>query len=259
MNIFGYLESCKYRYGLDAADVWNGLLGSDPDVYLKLEFLKKVRAAMDDRELACVNYHADGCHPWEDDPAWRKRAHDLALRHIEAAALLGAKTFRIDTGGRGATWTDEEFDHISSCYKEYCRLGGQHGMKVGPENHWGGDHHAHNVLRLAKAVDHPAFGVLMHIGRYGDASPAEGDRLLAPLAMHTHMDPDTIKNRCDEALDILDEAGYTGYFDVENGSAGNEYEEVGVMIAQLKLILANRQGAKARKGVNKLIPPGAQD
>ena len=29
MDVFGYLEACKHRYGLDAADFWNGLLGRD--------------------------------------------------------------------------------------------------------------------------------------------------------------------------------------------------------------------------------------
>lgn len=24
MDVFGYLETCKYRYGLDAADIWRG-------------------------------------------------------------------------------------------------------------------------------------------------------------------------------------------------------------------------------------------
>ncbi len=39
MDVFGYLESCKYRYRLDTADIWNGLLRStDPD------YASKVRA-----------------------------------------------------------------------------------------------------------------------------------------------------------------------------------------------------------------------
>jgi len=259
MDIFGYLESCKYRYGLSAADIWNGLLGSDPSVYLEPASLQKVREAMDERELVCANYHADGCHPWEDDAEWRSKAHDLALRHIEAARILGAKTFRIDTGGRGATWTDEEFAHISARYREYCALGVSYGFKVGPENHWGAGSGAHNLLRLAEAVDSPAFGVLLHLGRYPDVGPVEGDRLLAPLAMHTHVDPGILRDRADEALDILEGAGYTGYFGIENGHGGNEYEQVALMIAQLNQVLANRRSVVAKGGPNHLIPEGAQD
>lgn len=28
MDVFGYLETCKYRYGLSAADIWTGFLKS---------------------------------------------------------------------------------------------------------------------------------------------------------------------------------------------------------------------------------------
>jgi hypothetical protein len=31
MDAFGYLESVRYRYGLDAADIWNGTLASTDD------------------------------------------------------------------------------------------------------------------------------------------------------------------------------------------------------------------------------------
>jgi xylose isomerase-like TIM barrel protein len=259
MSIYGYLESCRYRYGLDAADIWNGLLGSDPDTYLKPESLRRVRIAMDERGLSCANYHADGCHPWEDDAAWRVKAHDIALRHIEAASILGAKTFRIDTGGRGATWSDEEFDHIAARYREYTRLGEHGGFRVGPENHWGAGSGAHNLLKLAEAVNSPAFGVLLHLGRYPDATGPEGDRLLAPLAMHTHVDPGVLANRADEVLDILDGVSYKGYYGIENGHGGNEYEEVALMIAQLNQVLARRRAVQPPADPNHLIPEGAQD
>src|SRR3954453_13972340 len=80
MDVFGYLESVRYRYHLDAADIWNGLLGSDPQQYLEPEFLRGVREAMDERDLVLANYHADGCHIWEDDPDHRERNYQLALR-----------------------------------------------------------------------------------------------------------------------------------------------------------------------------------
>ena len=35
MDVFGYLESCKYRYGLSAADIWNGFLVSTDDDYIQ--------------------------------------------------------------------------------------------------------------------------------------------------------------------------------------------------------------------------------
>ncbi|HCD99690.1 MAG TPA: xylose isomerase, partial [Armatimonadetes bacterium] len=73
IDVFGYLEACRYRYHLLTADIWNGLLGSDVEVQLDEDRLRKVRQAMDERDLVCVNYHADGCHVWEDDPEVRAR------------------------------------------------------------------------------------------------------------------------------------------------------------------------------------------
>jgi len=79
MDVFGYLGTCKYRYHLDAADFWNGLLGPDEKVYLQEGFLKKVKEALAEREMCLANYHADGCHAWEDNPDARERNHQSAL------------------------------------------------------------------------------------------------------------------------------------------------------------------------------------
>src|SRR5476649_2672301 len=100
MDVFGYLEACRYRYHLNTADIWNGLLSSDVEIQLDPVRLMKVRKAMDERDLSCANYHADGCHPWEADADVRAKHKELAYRHLKAAEVLGAKTVRIDTGGR---------------------------------------------------------------------------------------------------------------------------------------------------------------
>src|SRR5579883_2889394 len=63
IDVYGYLESCRYRYGLDTADFWNGLIGTtDTDA------IHRVRQGVEERELTVVNYHVDGVHLWEDDP-----------------------------------------------------------------------------------------------------------------------------------------------------------------------------------------------
>jgi len=258
MDVFGYLESCRYRYALSTADIWNGLISSDPEFYLNDEFLKKLKAALDERELALVNYHADGCHVWEDDPAKRAAHHALALRQLHAAKVLGAKTLRIDAGGKGNVWTSEQFDTIAGGFGEYCRIAGDAGFRVGPESHWGPELVPDNMEALAKAVNHPAFGILIHLGHWENAPIEEGDRRLAKWAMHTHVDQKTTETRLESAMKTLLDAGYTGCWGVEHHTGRNEYAEVAVQLAAVRRaasrLAAQGIGAANRPCYNRLIP-----
>ena len=165
IDLFGYLESCKYRYHLGAADIWNGMFLSTSD-----DYLARVKAALQERELALANLCVDGPHIWEDDPDVREAHYQGALRYMHAAELLGAATLRIDAGVRAETFTEEQFDWIVKRYREYARRAYANGYKVGPENHWGAEAVPENMQRLCQAVDHPGFGVLLHFrGNAGDA------------------------------------------------------------------------------------------
>ncbi|RYG25313.1 sugar phosphate isomerase/epimerase [bacterium] len=256
MDVFGYLETCRYRYHLHTADIWNGLLGSDVEVQLDAERLRKVRQAMDERNLVCVNYHADGCHPWEDDPEARKRHRELAFRHLEAAEILGAKTVRIDTGGRDRHWSDEQFDNIVEAFRAFAERAGNSGFKIGPETHWGATNYPDNMLRLHTAVDSPHYGILLHIGKETWTSPSEYDRALAPIAIHTHVDQRTCYERLDEALEILNEAGYQGALGVEHHTGKNELAEVEAQIGLVRRALAHARSGRGEgyKG-NALLDP----
>ena len=256
LEIFGYLEACRYRYHLDTADIWNGLLGSDVEVQLDEARLMKVRKAMDERDLVCVNYHADGCHPWEPDPEVRERHRSLAYRHLRAAEILGAKTVRIDTGGADRNWTDEQFDFIAHAFKEFAAHAGDHGYKIGPETHWGATNYPDNMLKLHAAVDSPHYGILLHLGKDTWTSPADYDRALAPIAIHTHIDQRTCYSRIDDALAILEAAGYTGALGVEHHSGKNELSEVEAQIALVRRAQAHaRAGRDDRYKGNPLLDP----
>jgi sugar phosphate isomerase/epimerase len=236
IDIFGYLESCRYRYGLDSADIWNGLIPT-----LDEGFLRTVRQSAEERELTVVNYHVDGVHLWEDDPADRERNYRGALEHLRAAALLGAKTVRFDTGGPLTPMTAEQLDYVASRYREYCQFGADHGFKVGPETHWGFSLLADNMENIARAVDHPAYGILLHVGHWEDGDPDGGDRRLAPWTAHTHIDATITRTSLAEKIALLLDAGYTGYWGVEHHSAKNEYAEIAAQLAEVRRVLARRQ------------------
>ncbi len=255
-DIFTYLEACRYRYHLNTADIWNGLLGRDVEVQLDEARLKKVRTAMDERGLVCVNYHADGCHPWEDTAEQRQHNRALAERHLRAAELLGACTVRIDTGGRDRHWTAEQFDFIADTFRAFAKRAGDGGYKVGPETHWGATNYPDNMLKLHAAIASPHYGILLHMGKDTWTSPDDYDRALAPIAIHTHVDQRTCQTRCEQAITALLDAGYTGALGIEHHSGKNELAEVEAQIGQARRALALlTQGRPGHYKGNALLHP----
>ncbi len=235
MDVFGYLESCKHRYGLGAADIWNGFFPSTDEA-----FLKEVKTALTERELVLADLCVDQAHIWEDDPRARAKNHKNAIAHLEAAAYLGARFMRVDAGGRGETWTSEQFDHIVSRYQEYARFAHDHGFKMGAENHWGAEKNWSNLRKLYEAVNHPGFGISCHLGGWGGSEEDKtvADREVAPWVSHTHI----AWNICtgpllEEKLANLWKAGYAGYYSVEHHSGKNEYTEVAIQLARVRNVL----------------------
>ena len=226
IDLFGYLESCRYRYQLHTADIWNGMLAGTDDAYLA-----KVRRALDERELTLVNLCVDGPHIWEDDPAVREQHYQDALAYLRAARTLGARTLRIDAGVREEQFTDEQFEGIVRRFREYAQFAYDNGFRVGPENHWGAEVVPENMRRLCEAVDHPGFGVLLHFR-------GAGDELVAPWAMHTHLSWDAVENHLAASVGVLRAVGYQGCWSVEHHSGANEYTEVAIQLAKLRDLLS---------------------
>jgi hypothetical protein len=95
---------------------------------------------------------------------------------------------------------------------------------------------------LANAVDHPAFGILLHLGHWENSPIEEGDRRLTKWAMHTHVDQKTTEMRLESAMKILLDAGYTGCWGVEHHTGRNEYAEVAVQLAAVKRAVSRLAG-----------------
>ena len=235
MDLFGYLESCKYRYGLAAADVWNGFFPT-----VEADYFMKVKDALEERELELADLCVDRAHVWDDDPAVREGNHANAIAHLRAAEVLGARFVRIDAGSRRESWSSEEFDFIVSRYKEYCQIAFDAGFKMGAENHWGPEKTWPNLKRLIDAVNHPAFGISCHLGGFGgtEEEKAEADRLVAPWVCHTHFPWNVTEGPAlEQTMKDLRDAGYKGYYSVEHHTARDEYAEVAVQLAKVKAVL----------------------
>ncbi len=238
MDVFGCLETVRFRHDLRAIDIWNGFtpdeLAFDP------AFQQKVFRGLSERDLVHANYCVDGCHVWWDDPDERAAARETARKQLQAGVAMGARTVRIDCGGEGTTWTDQQFDTIAATMQEFAQFGYDQGIRVGPESHWGAELVPDNMERLARAVDHPGFGILIHVGHWENASADEGDRRLAPWCMHTHVDAQNSETRLAEAIEILCAAGYDGYWGVEHHTGRNEYAEVAYQVAAVQRALSDR-------------------
>jgi sugar phosphate isomerase/epimerase len=254
MDIFGYLESCRHRYGLDAANIWNGMLTSMDETYLK-----KVREALDERNLRLCVLTTDSTHVWDPDPALRAKNKANTLAHLNAARILGAEFMRVDAGGSAANdrtspaskaWSSEAFDGIVAGYQEYAKYAADHGFKVGPENHWGAEGIWPNMQKLYKAIaPHPGFGLSVHMSQWQGtpAEKAQADAESAPWVVAVHMDNDTCNGPLAEKMSLLRNAGYKGWYVVENHSnQRNEYEMTAIQVAQVRAVLQSwRAGAPA--------------
>jgi sugar phosphate isomerase/epimerase len=233
MDAFGYLESVRYRYGLDAGDLWNGTLASTDDGYVA-----KVKQALDERELSLACLAVDDAHIWDPNPEVREKHYRNALAHLRIAEQLGARTVRIDMGGQGNDMTPEQFDLVVQRYREFAQRAYDHGYKVGPETHWGPSLVPEVQKRVYEAVGSPAYGVLLHIGHWIEGHEDEGDRLVAPWVFHTHVDWRITTTCLAEKMAILQGAGYQGYWGVEHHTGKNEYGEVAIQVAMVRDTLA---------------------
>ena len=220
LNLMTYLELLYSRYHVRNADIWTGLLPPDT---LESGYLKKIRRFMDDRQISLANLCVDGPILWVDDPDKRAANRLTMLRYIEAAGILGARTVRIDFGGNASPMGDEPLDVIAGLYREYCAICQDQGMIIGPENHWGWDRLPENLIRVRDAVNHPAYGHLLHVGNWPDGQAERMLETVLPILMHTHFPADMI-TWSKPLLRRIALTGYKGAYSVEHHSAVNELE-----------------------------------
>lgn len=230
MSIFGYLESIKYRYQLDSADIWSGMLLSEEDDYVQM-----LVDTLRDEGISVASLAVDGADVWDDDPSIRERNYRRALAYIDIARKLGAKTLRFDVGGRTSELTEEQLDFMATRYREYAHLAHDSGFRVGPQTHAPAAQVPRNIKRLFEAVDSPAFGVIIDVSRWIEEQDI-GDELCTPYAMHLHFD--SSRTSTYEALEkkvrMFVSSGYRGCWSLEYRLGGSEYLGVASDLANLR-------------------------
>jgi sugar phosphate isomerase/epimerase len=167
------------------------------------------------------------------DAEKRKQGVEVAKKWLDGAAMLGAKSMRVNSGGpriapmpapdpSSYPKNPELAQYLTNCiesFKEMADYGGKAGVKVTLENHWGLTANPINIRIIIEEVNHP----------FCEASPDfcnweheyllfHGLQDLAPYA-HTNVhakywnrwkDPDVQRN-----VRIMLNSGYTGLFALE--------------------------------------------
>jgi hypothetical protein len=249
MDTFGYLESSKYRYHLDAVDLWNGTFqGCRTDIFQLPDesYIHKIREALDEKEMSVINIAVDGAHLWDADADKRKILYGNAVAYLNIADTLGAKSIRIDTGDKQSDpLSEEQFEYIVKQFQDLCQRAADLGLTVGPENHMGASKNPHYLKKVAEAVNHPNFGILLHMDRWSEDEEI-GDSLVAPWVYHTHFDGKTVQSeKAEHLVKTLLGAGYDGYWGIEYNAPEDQYLEMGWAIASVKRILrsANKKNS----------------
>ena len=251
MDIFGYLETVKYRYNLSTVDLYNGFFVDKSKSVWELadeSYLRKIREALDEKEMTVVNIAIDTACLWDPNEELRELQYQNALKHLRASEILGAKTIRIDTGGSYSNnpngdfyeMSEEQFEHIVKRYQEYANISAEFGAKIGPENHMGPSLNPHFMKKIADAVDHPNYGILLHVDRW-KVDPEIGDSIIAPYAYHIHFGGNTLAQE-EKAINIaqmVHDSGFNDYWAVEHNGPGNQYIEVEWTLAAMKKVLKN--------------------
>ena len=242
MSVFQYFETIRFRYQLDTADVWNGMLLSYDEDYLKL-----VRQQMDERGLRLANLCCDWCQLWGYTPEEIQRQDAVAEDCLRAAEILGAETVRMDAGVREAAFTDEQLEAVSKKYDRYCQRAAGFGAKLGTENHWGATTNAEALEQLFGAVSAKNFGILLHVGNWAntqgmtkdptDARAFAYDNQFASRAFHIHMMYEVCR-QAEERFPALAAAGYPGVWSIESHLSTNEFNNVAYQLAEARRVLA---------------------
>ena len=113
-------------------------------------------------------------------------------------------------------------------------------MNVNTQRPWQRDTDAHVTARPSRSLGTPLVAAAT-----GDDSPVtrstraaysdnDGDAMMAPWAMHTHLSREITDADLKRSMGMLRTAGYAGCWSVEHHGGTNEYSEVVVQMAQVR-------------------------
>lgn len=180
-------------------------------------------------------------HP--DGPELDKQiAHTKAW--IERYAALGVTTIRVFAGVPPQGTSEEE--GVARAVKNMrtaCEHAGRHGVILAIENH---DYltHIDRLLAIVKQIDSPWFGVNLDTANVADSEPYEALKKIAPYAVNVQVKTEIPTGKggkeptdFSRVVNILRDAGYSGYVVLEHEANEEPYEAVPKHLAELRKLL----------------------
>jgi len=215
-----------HAYGYQAVEL--RAIGGDLDLLKRPEFqpgaIEATRGWLADHSLAicCVD---TSCTFDSRDAGERGKQIEVALRHAELAAALGASLIRIfpDKIQPGATRTETR-DNIAACLRAVAQ-DAPDGVRIGLETH--GDfargQAASEIMRIA---DHPQVVLIWDVANSlaaGD-SIAEAAGEVAPHLAHVHLRDARAVNGQEHWLPVLAGRGAVSFDDAVKALRGLKYD-----------------------------------
>jgi sugar phosphate isomerase/epimerase len=176
----------------------------------------------------------------------RKEEVVLVKKWIEAAAKLGAPTLRIFVGvtnpEQDGFTRDQVFDWMVRDIRECCEYAGKFGVVLSLQNHWDYIKTASDILKIFKMVNSEWLGLNLDIGSYR-FDPYEEIRQTIHLAVtwqikeNVYVNGQQQKTDYDKLFKIIHNSGYRGYLPLETLGAGDPFEKLPRMIAEVRKAL----------------------
>ena len=153
----------RRRYGIEAVEHVNTLFAKGPE---EKSYLAEMKKRADDAGVRSLLIMCDGEGDIGDpDPGARTRAIENHARWLEAAALLGCHSIRVNAHSRGTR--DEQARLVADGLRRLCERGELEAIDVLVENHGGLSSDAEWLVRVIDLVDHPRAGTLPDFGNFG--------------------------------------------------------------------------------------------
>ena len=230
-----FAKTSKEEFRIDAVEYVNQFFfekGKDS------KYLNEMKRRADDHGVKNLLIMVDREGQLGDpDPAQRAKTVDNHKKWVEAAAVLGCHSVRVNAASRGSY--EEQIGLAADGLARLTEFAEQHNLNVLVENHGGLSSNGKWLASVMRKVDHPHCGTLPDFGNFKVSDNEWYDRYqgveeLMPFAKAVSaksydFDPQGNDTRTDfrRIMKIVLDAGYRGHVGIEyEGHALGEYEGI---------------------------------